>query len=599
MNILVVNCGSSSLKAAIVEHETGAKLSETLVERIGGDEVADHGAALEQALPLLMSEAPEGTVIEAVGHRVVHGGESLTEPTLIDDEVAQEIADLAELAPLHNPPNAAGIAAARRMLPDLHHVAVFDTAFHASLPNRAKRYALPLELADKHGIRRYGFHGTSHRYVAERAAAHLEQPTRLLRLITCHLGNGASLCAIEYGRSVETSMGMTPLEGLCMGTRSGDIDAGAVVHLVRKERLSIDEVDHLLNRESGLKGLSGISNDMRDIEERAAGGDERCRLAMTVFCHRLRKYIGAYAAMLGGVDAIIFTGGIGENSSWIRHRSLQRLEFMGALLDEDANRDAKANSDNTVIEINQPHSRVKLLVVATDEQHAIAQDTFAICEKENEVREAPPIPIAVSARHVHLTLPDVAALFGPGYELTPRSPLSQPGQYVCEERVTLVGPKRSLERVGIIGPCRGQTQVEVSRTDEFHLGLDAPIRCSGKVANTPGITIIGPAGQITTERGVIQAQRHIHMTPADAELYGVKDRDVVEVAVDSDGRDLIFGDVIVRVKDSYKLEMHIDTDEANAADLSTGDGGELIPTSGMARVLRKRVRPKTHSAAST
>jgi len=197
----------------------------------------------------------------------------------------------------------------------------------------------------------------------------------------------------------------------------------------------------------------------------------------------------------------------------------------------------------------------------------------------------------VSARHIHLTLPDVAALFGRGYQLTERAPLGQPGQYVCEERVTLVGPKRSLERVAIIGPCRGQTQVEVSRTDEFHLGLDAPIRCSGKVANTPGITIVGPAGQITTDQGVIQAQRHIHMTTADAALYGVSDRDVVEVAIDSEGRDLTFGDVIVRVKDSYKLEMHIDTDEANAADLSSGDGGVLIPTAGKARVLRRRVRP--------
>jgi acetate kinase len=591
MNVLVVNCGSSSLKAAIVDHDSGAKLSETLVERIGEADVADHGVALERALPQLMAEAPDDTTIEAVGHRVVHGGESLTEPTLIDDAVEQQIEDLSELAPLHNPPNVRGIRAARRLLPDLMHVAVFDTAFHSSLPNRAKRYALPLELAEKHGIRRYGFHGTSHRYVAERAAAYLGQPTRLLRLITCHLGNGASLAAIEYGRSVETSMGMTPLEGLCMGTRSGDIDAGVVMHIVRKEKMTIDEIDHLLNRESGLKGLSGVSNDMRDIEERAAGGDERCRLAITVFCHRLRKYIGAYAAMLGGVDAILFTGGIGENSGWIRHRSLQRLEFMGALLDEDINRDARTSAENTVIEINQPHSRVKLLVVATDEQHAIAQDTHAIFEKQGDVLEAPPIPVAVSARHVHLTLPDVAALFGRGYQLTEHAPLGQPGQYVCEERVTLVGPKRSLERVAIIGPCRGQTQVEVSRTDEFHLGLDAPIRCSGKVANTPGITMVGPAGQITTDQGVIQAQRHIHMTTSDAVRYGVSDRDVVEVSIDSGGRDLTFGDVIVRVKDSYKLEMHIDTDEANAADLSSGDGAILMPTTSTATLLRKRVRP--------
>ena len=230
-------------------------------------------------------------------------------------------------------------------------------------------------------------------------------------------------------------------------------------------------------------------------------------------------------------------------------------------------------------------------MVATDEQHAIAQDTAAIVSEQDKVREAPPIPIAISARHIHLTLPDVAALFGRGYQLTPKTPLSQPGQYVCEERLTLVGPKRSLERVAIIGPPRGRTQIEVSRTDEFHLGLDAPIRCSGKVDNTPGITLIGPAGKLTTTEGVIQAQRHIHMRPQDAELYGVQDRDVVEVAVDSAGRDLVFGDVIVRVKDSYALEMHNDTDEANAADLSRGASGCLVPTDGTVRLLRKRVRP--------
>ena len=591
MHILVINCGSSSLKAALLDHESGEKHASTLVERIGGEEVPDHGAALKEALPQLRAEVPEGVEIEAVGHRVVHGGEDLTQPTLIDESVEEAIEALTELAPLHNPANLAGIRAARALMPNIPHVAVFDTAFHASLPNRSKRYALPLELADKHAIRRYGFHGTSHRYVAERAASFMDQPTRLLRLITCHLGNGASVAAVEFGRSVETSMGMTPLEGLCMGTRSGDIDAGAVIHIVKKEKLTLDEVDTLLNRESGLKGLSGLSNDMRDIEEKAAAGDERCRLAITVFCHRLRKYIGAYAAMLGGADAIVFTGGIGENSAWVRHRAVQRLEFMGALLDEDANRDARANDNEPVIEISEPHSPCRLLVVATDEEHAIAQDTHAVVEGQNLVKEAPPIPIAISARHVHLTRADVAVLFGRGHRLTSKAPLSQPGQFVCEERVTLVGPKRSIENVAIVGPERGRTQVEVSRTDEFHLGLDAPIRCSGKVDNTPGITLVGPAGTLTISEGVIQAQRHIHMRPEHAALYGVQDRDVVEVAVDTEGRDLVFGDVIVRVRASYALEMHIDTDEANAANLSRGDSGTLIATDAKVRVLNRRIRP--------
>ncbi len=264
---------------------------------------------------------------------------------------------------------------------------------------------------------------------------------------------------------------------------------------------------------------------------------------------------------------------------------------MGALLDEDANRDARASNAEPVLEISEPHSRCALLVVATDEQHAIAQDTHAIVEGQNLVQEAPTIPIAISARHVHLTRADVAVLFGRGHRLTSKTPLSQPGQFVCNERVTLVGPKRSIENVAIVGPERGKTQIEVSRTDEFHLGLDAPIRCSGKVENTPGITLIGPAGTLAVSEGVIQAQRHIHMRPEHAEVYGVKDRDVVEVAVDTDGRDLTFGDVIVRVKSSYALEMHIDTDEANAANLSRGDAGTLAATSGTVRVLNRRVRP--------
>ncbi len=584
MHVLVVNAGSSSLKLCIVEPATGARAAESTVERIpaGG-----HQAALEGALPALLASG--GVKLAAVGHRVVHGGELFTSPTHLDDAVTDAIRGLIPLAPLHVPANLAGVAAARAVLPDVPHVAVFDTAFHATLPNRARRYALPLALAEKHGIRRYGFHGPSHKYVAERAAEHLGAALEELRIITCHLGNGASATAVEYGRSVETSMGMTPLEGLVMGTRSGDVDPGVLLHLVRQEGLDADGLDRILNKESGLAGLSGIGNDMRDIEEAAANGDDRCRAALHAFCHRLRKYIGAYAAVMGGVDAIVFTAGIGENSALVRHRTAQRLEFLGARLDEELNRDCEVTRDAPVVEISPPHARCRILVVKTDEAHAIARDVARMVLDLGAVGAHKPIPIAVSARHVHLTQDAVKALFGPDGKLTPRKWLSQPGQFACEERVTLHGPRGSIERVGIIGPVRRDCQIEVSRTDEYALGLDAPIRRSGQVANSPGITLQGPAGRLTLEEGVVQAWRHIHMQPEDAEHYGVKDGDVVSVAVDSEARDLVFGDVLVRVKSSYLLEMHIDTDEANAADLNAGDAGMLALTRGTVRLLRKDV----------
>ena len=588
MHVLVVNAGSSSLKLSIVDPTLGARVAEATLERIpaGG-----HRAALQAALPELLEAG--GVKLAAVGHRVVHGGDGFTAPVQIDDAVAGALEQLVPLAPLHVPANLAGVAAARALVPGVPHVAVFDTAFHATLPNRARRYALPLELAEEHGIRRYGFHGPSHQYVAERAAEHLGAALEELRIITCHLGNGASATAVEYGRSVETSMGMTPLEGLVMGTRSGDVDPGALLHLAREEGLDLDGLDRLLNKESGLAGLSGIGNDMRDIEEAAARGDERCRAALHAFCHRLRKYIGAYAAVMGGVDAIVFTAGIGENSALVRHRTAQRLEFLGARLDEDLNRSAAVSREVPVVEISPPHARCRILVVKTDEAHAIARDVARTVLDLGAVQDHKPIPIAVSARHVHLTADAVRVLFGEGAKLTPRKWLSQPGQFACEERVTLHGPRRSIERVGIIGPVRRACQIEVSRTDEYHLGLDAPIRRSGQVANSPGITLEGTAGRLTLEEGVVQAWRHIHMQPEDAEHYGVQDGDVVSVAVDSGGRDLVFGDVLVRVKGSYLLEMHIDTDEANAADLSAGDSGVLALTRGTVTLLRKDV---THAA---
>ena len=298
--------------------------------------------------------------------------------------------------------------------------------------------------------------------------------------------------------------------------------------------------------------------------------------------------MGAYAAVMGGVDAIVFTGGIGQNSALVRHRAAQRLEYLGARLDEDLNREATVSREAPVAEISEDHSRCSLLVVATDEELSIARKTARVALDLQRVPEAPPIPISISARHVHLTQEHVEALFGAGEELKPRAPLTQPGQFAAEQRVTLIGPKRRLERVTVVGPTRGRTQVEISRTDEFHLGLDAPIRCSGDLDNTPGLTLEGPAGRVTLEEGVIQAQRHIHMTPEDAAIYGVSDRDIVEVAIDSAGRDTVFGDVVVRVKSSYHLDMHLDTDEGNAANLGRDATAVLVPTESRVRVLRRK-----------
>jgi acetate kinase len=600
MNVLVLNAGSSSIKGAVLDAHTGTRAITLRAERLGtpdahariGDRAlslgeVDVAGALDVVLPALLEAV--GTV-GGVGHRVVHGGDRFTAPTLIDDGVLQAIVDLTPLAPLHNPANAAGIRAARALLPDVPHVSVFDTAFHATLPRRARSYALPADVVEKHGIRRYGFHGTSHGWCARQVADALEQDLRDLRIITCHLGNGASACAVEYGRSVETSMGMTPLEGLVMGTRSGDIDPGVLLLLLREEGLDADGLDALLNRRSGLAGLSGVSNDMRDIEARAAEGDEACRLALHVFTHRLRKQIGAYAAAMGGVDAIAFTGGIGENSALVRHRTLQRLDFLGARLDEDANRDARVSPAAPVARIDERNSRVALMTVACDEQREIARQTAAVVAERDRVANPRVIPIAVSARHIHLTRAAVDTLFGEGHQLTPYKPLSQPGQFACEEKLTIVGPKRRIEGVRVLGPERRACQVEVSRTDEFFLGLDAPVRDSGDVANSTGCTLIGPAGSLRLKEGVICARRHIHMTPDDAAHFGVKDRDVVEVAIQSEDRDLTFGDVLIRVSPKYALEMHLDTDEANAAEISRGHTGALVGTGAQAQLLRRKVR---------
>lgn len=588
MPVLVLNAGSSTLKAQLLEPESGELLQKMLVERIG-----EAGRTHERAVAEVLEQVKDRS-IRAVGHRVVHGGADFTSAVAIDDVVEAAIERCIPLAPLHNPANLAGIRGARKVLPGVPHVAVFDTAFHARLPRRASTYAIDQDVALKHGLRRYGFHGTSHAYVAELAARALRRPLSDLRLVTLHLGNGASACAVEHGHSTETSMGMTPLEGLVMGTRSGDLDPGAVLVLARAG-YDAEALDELLNHKSGLSGMSGVGNDLRDIEARAEAGDDRCRLAITVFSHRVRKYIGAYAAAMGGLDAVVFTAGIGENSASMRRRILQRFDFIGIELDEDKNADARVSNESPVAFVTAEHSGVAGLVVKTNEELSIARQTAAVLRERERERVVPPspIPIAISARHLHLTSETFAALFGPDATPTHHKDISQPGQYACKEQVNLVGPRGRIDGVRLLGPLRPKNQVEVSRTDEFKLGVDAPIRDSGNTEGSAPIVLEGPKGSVSLSEGLICAKRHIHMAPADAERFDVIDGDEVEVAITGGPRDLVFGDVLVRVSPKFKLEMHIDTDEANAAELDPDAAGELTYTDvlGAQAVLNpKRVR---------
>jgi acetate kinase len=582
VHLLALNCGSSSIKCAVIDTDSGARTFELRVENIGREDSElivgeahrllpakpDVTTAIDAVLTELRRHWVEIGRIDAVVHRVVHGGERFTAPTLIDTGMLAQLGELERLAPLHNPPAIRAIRGARGLFVNVPHVAVFDTAFHATLPPRAREYALPDEMRARLRIRRYGFHGISHAHVAARVAEHLHKAPQELRVISCHLGSGASVTAIEYGRSVETSMGMTPLEGLVMGTRAGDLDPGIVLEIARE--LPREALEDLLNKRSGLTGLTG-TGDLRDIERRASEGDERCRLAIGLYTHRIRKYLGAYATVMGGVDAIAFTGGVGEHSATIRHRCLQRLGFLGAILDEERNGSAALSKEHPVLDLATGESRVRLLVVRADEELAMARDAAKLLTSLPRAEARLRIPIAVSARHAHLSQPTIEKLFGAGYRLQPKSALTQSGQFAAQETVRVIGPRDSLEHVRLMGPPRAQDQVEISRSDEFALGIDAPVRISGDLANTPGAVLEGPLGRVTLAHGVICARRHIHMNPLDAERLGIADCDRVAVRIDSADRDLTFSDVSVRVAPQFSLELHLDTDEANAAEVKAGD----------------------------
>lgn len=390
--ILAINAGSSSLKFQLITMPEEKVITKGVVERIGLNDsifqinvngekkkfvqdIPNHAEAvkilLEQMLELQVIESFDE--IDGVGHRVVHGGEKFSDSALITDEVLREIEELADLAPLHNPANVTGIKAFKEILPDVPAVAVFDTAFHQTMPERSYLYSLPYEYYKKYKIRKYGFHGTSHKYVTERAAELLERPLKSLRLISCHLGNGASIAAVVGGKSIDTSMGFTPLAGVTMGTRSGNIDPALIPYIMEKTGKTAEEVVNVLNKESGLLGISGVSSDLRDLTEAAEAGNKRAELALDVFVDRIHKYIGSYAAKMNGVDAIIFTAGIGENSAEIRERILRGLEFMGVYWDTEANKNTKGEAF-----INYPFSPVKVLVIPTNEEVMIARDVVRL-----------------------------------------------------------------------------------------------------------------------------------------------------------------------------------------------------------------------------
>lgn len=617
MNILALNCGSSSVKYQLFDWNRRICIAAGVIERIGTTAAAikhlvenvavpyahefackDHDEAISLILARIFESLPAGARVDAVGHRVVHGGREFSKSVRIDDQVISAIERLIPLAPLHNPPNLAGIRAIKRHLPDVPQIAVFDTAFHQSMPVEAYTYAVPWNWIEELGVRRYGFHGTSHLYVARRVSQLLGRPMDQLRIVTCHIGNGCSIAAVKNGRSIDTSMGLTPLEGVVMGTRSGSIDPGVIPYVAAESQSRFEDIFESLNKKSGMLGLTGRS-DLRDVEAGHLKGDPRCTDALKVYGYQIKKYIGAYTAAMGGLDVVVFTAGVGENSALVRRFALDDLGFLGIFLNENKNREMKGGKQGLIC---FDHSPVKVAVLSTNEELMIVEDTAALLadqspsagdfrysfesESPDWSEHAPKgvhfgnqlthayheyeIPIAVSNRHVHLSRQDIDTLFGEGYQLNRVRPLVQPGQFASAECVAVVGPKGVLEKVRVLGPERKATQVEVSQTEAIKIGVVAPVRDSGDLKGSAEVMLRGPKGEVILREGVILSVRHIHMHSEDAKHFGVKDKDRVRVRTQGE-RPIVFENVLVRASDQFALEMHIDTDEANAGLIKNGD----------------------------
>jgi acetate kinase len=562
-------------REGVVEHLAQARARHT-VRKLRGKAVAPVSGGRRAAIEAVLGglTEPDGPLervedLSVIAHRVLHGGERFGEPMLVDDMVVEGVRQELRVGGEEARANLEGIEVCRSLAPGVRQVAVFETAFFQAVPAHAYVYALPYELYRDEGLRRYGSNGVAHRQAALLAATHLQRPLEELRVVSCYLGSEPSVCAVADGRAVEVTGGVMGRGGLPGMNGPGDLDPDIALRLCRAEDTSPEDMERLLRERGGLRALSGVAGGMGELTTAAEGGDARASLAVDVMAHAIKKAIGASVAILGGVDVLVLTGPQSEAGRLVRDRALGGLEGLGLHLDRKLNAAPESDADG-VSELSPSLAAAKILLVPSDGHRMIASEVLGAIGREDLAAlfrsRRLPIPIGISAHHVHLTQEHVEALFGPGHQLTFRAELSQAGQFACDEQVTLVGPRGSVERVRVLGPVRNATQVEISRTEEFRLGIDAPIRASGNTKGSPGLQLEGPAGSIDLQEGVICAARHVHMSPEDALRFGVRDRALISVRVEG-GRGVSFRDVLVRVHPDFRLDMHVDTDEANAAEL--------------------------------
>jgi len=577
-----VNCELHN-REGVVEG-LGTEQAQHTVNALRGKTVTPAPGTREGALGAILSSLTEGeeplktlNELTVIAHRVPYGGESYAGPVTVDDQVISALRGLPAVAPPEAPANLEVIELCRRLAPEVPQVAVFETAFYQSLPPHVFLYALPYDLYREQGVRRYGCDGLAHQQAALLAAEHLEQPLVELRLVTCCLGSTSSVCAVERGRAIDVSAGLGATGGLPGPAWPGDIDPAVIFHLGRSQGLSLAELETLLTQGAGLQALSGVPGALGELTAAAEAGSGRAELALELFAHAVKKLVGAYLAVLGGIDALVFTGSVGESAAELREHVCLGLGELGLRLDPGLNQAPQA-AGSGVSDIAETRSPVKILVAPSDTHRMVASEALAALGHQALaavfLTRRRPIPISISAHHVHLTQEHVEALYGAGHQLTVRSPLSQPGQFASEETVTLVGPRGNVERVRVLGPVRKESQVEISRTEEFKLGIDAPVRASGDIQGSPGLRIEGSAGAVDLPQGAICAARHVHMSPEDALRFGLRDRDTIVVRVEG-GRGVSFRDVLVRVHPDFRLDMHVDTDEGNAAELGADAVGYI------------------------